>query len=752
MHTKENQNFAYGPAHKPLVGDWIVPDRQSLFFFRYYWSHIRVAVILFILTLALIAVLGPVYTILIDFGYITWNYFASRNQSNLHLTRVVNFIRHLAPIMGVTFLMFIFGKKVELLWLLYFVPMLTVGVELDRHLAIGVIGIDALFVLATSVLFANPTVTPSATATIEGLFIYGCMKAVMVSYVGLTSYFLSRSLAYGQQLNKRLLNLLPSIVSTPYGWEAAARDIVGKVSNSFSDWRGQMIVNLLTVYGEQLYMTASSSDSGQSLVENGFNFHQKLGITGSVAKTGRTMFINDVTIDPQHLYYSQSAFPDIKAELAVPIKLHGQVVAVLDIESRRKNAFGNEDRQAMELVSAHLTEIYKQTHLLGKYQKLAQLSNELASKVIGIRDLGILLKEIGQVVMDVLDAQLIGYYFKDPQNGGIKGPYTSGQVLRPEFIGVNKKPNHLVEALFSENKIRIFNNAQSDSDLLGAPELLREEDPPFVIREGIISCAVVPLKVRAETIGLMFINYRRSEKFSQELLDMIEIVAPLAALAIQSSIQEETLAVTRKQRLLDELHDTVSHKLLATKISLENLEKAQPSSPEWKNHLASAAKYIQSANRIVYDICHGVEVYNLQFIALQSILDELDNDADLIRSVFGINVTVDALKVSKNYKLQMVSVEVQHLIDEALYNAARHSRADCIQVRIELDAPALSIFIIDNGIGFDEKTVKPGTGLYSMRSKIRHLLKGSMFLDTHPGQGTRIELQVPLIDIESKEN
>ncbi len=751
MDPSQENRFAYKPAHKPLVGDWIVPERWSLYVFRYFWSHIRVAVILIILTLALYEILGPLWTLVIDAFYLFWNHVASRNQFQARRTRLVNFIRHIVPIVGVFVLMAWLNGQAELLWLLFFVPMLTVGVELDRYTAIGVIAIDALAVFVTSFFVFHLSTQPWSVSPGGDGAVYGFIKAIIVSYIGLTSYFLSRSFAFVNQLNQRLLNLLPSIVSEPYGWEDAAQEAVLQVAKSFSDWRDRMTVNLLTLYGERLYFTASSSPQGQTLVKQDFSFPFELGITGSVAKTGQAMIISDVGNDPDRLYFSHAAFPATMAELAVPIKVSNQVVAVLDIEANRKNAFGNEDRQAMEFISAHLSEIYKQTHLLGRYKKLAELSTKLASTVIGVRDLGMLFKEIGLMAMEVLDAQLIGYYYKDPQNDGIKGPYTSGAVLSPEYTEPKYTSNPLILKLFSGAEIRTFPDAQKEADLLGTVSS-SGLDQPFVIREGIVSCAAVPLAARGETIGLMFVNYRRPEKFSRELLDTIEIIAPLAALGIQNSIQEEISAITRKQRLLDELHDTVSHKLLAAKVSLEKLEKIAPDSREWKDQFASAVKYILSANRIVYKICHGIEVYTIRYSALQSILDELNNDADLIRNVFGIQVLVDTLAIPDGYKLQMVSVEAQHLIDEALYNAARHSRARMIEVRLGIEENTFFIHICDDGIGFDEKTIKPGTGLYSMRSKVQHILNGSMRLEARLGQGTRIEMQIPLVNLELEDH
>ena len=734
---------AYGPAFKPLVGSWISPDRWSLSMFRYSWPFIRAGVILLILAGAIFPVAGWVYTLIGMTAYIAWYWIASRIQVNPRHTQWVNFMRHLAPILFAFTLIIIFGKQVETIWLLFFIPMLTVGLEVSRLQAVLVIAVDFLAVMTGSIIIANAPLSITSEWILT-TFQSSLLKAVIVSYVGITSYFLSRSLAFIHQVNKRLLDLLPRIAPEPYGWQEAVREVVLKVAESFSDPHNQMVVNILTLYGDQICLTASSLDSGQLLVKDKFSFSQQLGITGFTAKTGCTIFINDVKNDPNHLYYPHPAFPGIQAELCVPIKVADKVVAVIDIEARRKNAFGDEDRQAMEIIAAHLAEIYKQTHLLGKYQKIADLSNKLAANIIGIRDLGQLLKEIGDVSSDVLDSQLIGYYFRDPQNGSTKGPYTSGSVKFPDLSHPKVNANRLVEKLFLEEEIKVFEDAQRSQELTEQSD--REHGHlPFVIREEIISCAVVPLRVRAESIGLMFINYRRKEEFSQELRDMIEIIAPLAALAIQSAIQEEAAVLVKRQKVLDELHDTVSHRILAAKISLEKLEQWSPASQDWKDHLVAAAKYIQSANRMIYDLTHHHDVDQLRSTNIPTLLEEVKTDAGLIKRVFGVNVSVDhAPQLLVEFEACPINAEVQHIVDEALYNAARHAHADSIRVNFSTVNSLLAIQICDDGVGFDPGIVKVGTGLYQLRSKVQQSLKGSMALKTAPGKGTCLTFHIPL--------
>ncbi|MFZ2487395.1 MAG: GAF domain-containing protein [Anaerolineae bacterium] len=67
------------------------------------------------------------------------------------------------------------------------------------------------------------------------------------------------------------------------------------------------------------------------------------GIIGWVAVSGQHLLANDVTKEPRYLPDDPRLLPDTRSELAVPLKVEGNVVGVLDVQSRALNGFGNDD-------------------------------------------------------------------------------------------------------------------------------------------------------------------------------------------------------------------------------------------------------------------------------------------------------------------------------------------------------------------------------------------------------------------------
>ena len=75
------------------------------------------------------------------------------------------------------------------------------------------------------------------------------------------------------------------------------------------------------------------------------------GICGSAAATGKTEIIDDVSSDDRYL----SCFISTKSEIVVPIKKENRVIAEIDIDSDKKNAFTNEDKQFLEKIADMLS-------------------------------------------------------------------------------------------------------------------------------------------------------------------------------------------------------------------------------------------------------------------------------------------------------------------------------------------------------------------------------------------------------------
>ncbi len=85
------------------------------------------------------------------------------------------------------------------------------------------------------------------------------------------------------------------------------------------------------------------------------------------------------------------------------------------------------------------------------------------------------------------------------------------------------------------------------------------------------------------------------------------------------------------------------------------------------------------------------------------------------------------------------------LVREAVANVLKHARATTLEVALEHRGGGIRITIADDGVGFD--TAVPAAdghdGLANMQARVDEL-GGSLTIDSAPGRGTRVAVQLPL--------
>jgi signal transduction histidine kinase len=85
------------------------------------------------------------------------------------------------------------------------------------------------------------------------------------------------------------------------------------------------------------------------------------------------------------------------------------------------------------------------------------------------------------------------------------------------------------------------------------------------------------------------------------------------------------------------------------------------------------------------------------------------------------------------------------VLQEALHNAAKHSRVRRFDVTLACANNELNLRVSDRGVGFDlESAMKSGgVGLSSMQERVR-MINGTISIDSTPLGGTTIRVRAPL--------
>jgi len=132
-------------------------------------------------------------------------------------------------------------------------------------------------------------------------------------------------------------------------------------------------------------------------------------------------------------------------------------------------------------------------------------------------------------------------------------------------------------------------------------------------------------------------------------------------------------------------------------------------------------------------------------------LDDLGLVPALRRFLEGIQTGSGGPQIDFHYNDERTRLQPEQeaalfrVAQEAVQNALRHARAQQIIVRLEFSSNRVSLLVADDGVGFDrEKSCRSGGryGLMHMRERVEWL-HGTFQVESRPGQGTRIRVQIP---------
>jgi signal transduction histidine kinase len=184
-------------------------------------------------------------------------------------------------------------------------------------------------------------------------------------------------------------------------------------------------------------------------------------------------------------------------------------------------------------------------------------------------------------------------------------------------------------------------------------------------------------------------------------------------------------------------------------IELERWKQQVPESIDFSDHIERARKRIFDVSKDVQSLSHRLHSSKLEYLgiatAAKSFCREL-SDQHRVRIDF---VHFD---VPPNLPKE-ASLALFRVLQEALQNAVKHSRAKDFKVELRGTPDEIHLTVSDSGAGFDQREAlgSRGLGLVSMRERLQ-LVNGTMVIESEPGRGTTIRARVPIkADVDSAE-
>jgi len=257
-------------------------------------------------------------------------------------------------------------------------------------------------------------------------------------------------------------------------------------------------------------------------------------------------------------------------------------------------------------------------------------------------------------------------------------------------------------------------------------------------KNGILSKTITNIVIGSAIIifllGSFFVIYRLKSR-NKELLfikEQQEANEKIYQLMLRQQSETEQARSEERNRIAMELHDGIVNSIFTTRFNLIQLESGATDKKE------QLVKELEKAENEIRRVSHDLQ-QNLLFEdkTLPEILANLiEVQQNEFNTKFDLSVDkyIDWSSVSSDSK-----IHVYRIIQEALQNSNKYSKAERCCVFILKTCDKITIRIWDNGLGFNPEKAKQGIGLKNIKERTK-ALNGVLKITSSSEKGTTIEI------------
>jgi signal transduction histidine kinase len=197
-------------------------------------------------------------------------------------------------------------------------------------------------------------------------------------------------------------------------------------------------------------------------------------------------------------------------------------------------------------------------------------------------------------------------------------------------------------------------------------------------------------------------------------------------------------ALAERERISQEIHDTVAQGLTSILMLLQGAEAIIESEPQLARGHIDAAQDAARGN--LEEIRSIVAALRPAPLAGGSLHDALARVTDGAAQAAGLQATFTVSGVAQSLA-SAVEVVLLRVTQEAVANVARHAEATTLRVEVNY-ADGTQLTVSDDGRGFAVDEASQGFGLEGIRRRVAEL-DGEVAIASAPGEGTRLTVRLP---------
>jgi signal transduction histidine kinase len=254
------------------------------------------------------------------------------------------------------------------------------------------------------------------------------------------------------------------------------------------------------------------------------------------------------------------------------------------------------------------------------------------------------------------------------------------------------------------------------------------------------SNVIAPIRSNGKILGFLSLDSATPGHFTQLHAERLQSFADQAAIAIQNARlldrAKKAAVLAERNRLANELHDTISQTLWSLSLITERLPAI------WEINQEEGRSGLLTVHELAQQALEEMRALLLELRPSALSDERLGN---LIRQVAGIIGNRSGLEVSVEVKRQDpvppgVHFVLYRVVQEALNNIVKHALASHIEIHFNSQEGQVDLTIQDDGLGFDPDHI--GTdhlGLSIMKDRIKNI-GGTIETISGEGKGTLIKV------------
>lgn len=209
---------------------------------------------------------------------------------------------------------------------------------------------------------------------------------------------------------------------------------------------------------------------------------------------------------------------------------------------------------------------------------------------------------------------------------------------------------------------------------------------------------------------------------------------------------EERATVDERKRLAQEIHDDLAQELGYVNLKTR-LAKDAVMSGNTERALAELSDFKLAIDSMYTDIRESIDLLRGKTLDSMGLIPTLTDYIHQFGQRSGIRTELFVADGQARFST-LAELHLMRMIQEALTNVRKHTKASKVEVRFKADANWTEVSISDNGQGFEpamyegRKERGEHLGIRVMRERAESL-GGNVSITSSPEQGTRISIRVP---------